>query len=96
MDERRPCDAINPQHYRTPSGIECIELIEAVTSNLKGIEAFCTGNAMKYLFRWKEKGGVVDLKKARWYVDRLIAGLDAEAERCTTTTYTTRGGRVDE
>lgn len=61
-----------PSHYNQGK-IECIEAIEAATTNLKGIEAFCTGNAIKYLWRWKQKNGAQDLEKAKWYIDRLIS-----------------------
>lgn len=65
-------DMVNhPSHY-TQGGIECIDALEAATINLKGIEAVCTANAIKYLWRWKEKGGVEDLEKSKWYIDRLI------------------------
>lgn len=65
-------DAVNhPSHYCT-GGIECIDVIKATSQGMDGIEAFCHGNAMKYLFRWKQKNGVEDLKKARWYIDKLI------------------------
>lgn len=71
--ERGMSDNVNhPAHY-TQGGIECIDAIEAAVSELSGIEAVCTGNAIKYLWRWKQKNGVEDLKKARWYIDRLIA-----------------------
>ena len=33
---------------------------------------FLEGNAIKYLTRWRDKGGVEDLKKARHYIDKLI------------------------
>ena len=65
-------DMVNhPSHY-TQGGIECIDALEAATINLKGIEAVCTANAIKYLWRWKEKGGIEDLEKYKWYIDRLI------------------------
>lgn len=65
-------DNINhPAHY-TQGGIECIDAIEAAVSELSGIDAVCTGNAIKYLWRWKQKNGIEDLKKARWYINRLI------------------------
>lgn len=65
-------DNVNhPAHY-TQGGIECIDAIEAAVKGLSGIEAVCTGNAIKYLWRWKQKNGVEDLRKARWYIDRLI------------------------
>lgn len=65
-------DAVNhPAHY-TAGKVECIDALEAATVGLEGLEAVCTANAIKYLWRWKRKGGVEDLKKGRWYLDRLI------------------------
>ncbi len=71
-------DNVNhPAHY-TQGGIECIDALAAATINLQGLEAVCTANAIKYLWRWKGKNGVEDLKKARWYIDRLIAKLNGQ------------------
>ena len=65
-------DMVNhPSHY-TSGKVECIDALEAATAELSGIEAVCTANAIKYLWRWKLKNGTEDLKKARWYIDRLI------------------------
>lgn len=65
-------DMVNhPPHY-TSGGVECIEAIEAATSSLDGFEAYCTGNAIKYLWRWKLKNGKQDLEKAVFYINRLI------------------------
>ena len=42
---------------------------------------FAAGNAVKYIARHKYKGKPVeDLKKARWYIDRLIQNLELEEE----------------
>jgi len=73
-------DNVNhPTHY-TAGGIECIEALGAATAPLLGIEAVCTANAIKYLWRWKNKNGVEDLQKAIWYIDHLIKKLEgAEA-----------------
>ena len=60
----------NPSHY-TQGAIECIEALASATVNLKGIEAVCTANAIKYLWRWKEKNGAEDLDKAIWYIQKL-------------------------
>ena len=61
-------DAINPDHYKA-GGIEAIDYIEA-----KGYgRGFCAGNVLKYVSRYQDKNGVEDLKKARWYLDRLIS-----------------------
>lgn len=71
-------DTVNqPAHY-TAGSIECIDALEAATTGLEGIEAVCTANAIKYLWRWKRKNGVECLKKARWYIDRLISHLEAK------------------
>lgn len=71
-------DMVNhPSHY-TQGGIECIDALEAATINLKGIEAVCTANAIKYLWRWKEKGGIEDLEKSKWYIDRLIKKMEKQ------------------
>ena len=69
-------DPINPAHYISPDGtMETIDVIEAFTSDLQGIEAVCTANALKYICRWHNKNGVEDLKKAKWYIQKLIYHL---------------------
>lgn len=71
-------DKINhPNHY-TSGKIECIDAIEAATVKLTGLEAVCTGSVIKYIWRWKLKNGVEDLKKARWYLDKLIERGESE------------------
>lgn len=68
-------DIINrPAHYTT-SAIEPIDVIEAW-----GL-GFCLGNAVKYIARHEHKGtALTDLQKARWYLDREIARMEAEGE----------------
>ena len=69
-------DMVNhPSHY-TQGGIECIDALKAATVSKTGIEAVCTANAIKYLWRYEEKNGIEDVKKARWYIDRLIKELE--------------------
>ena len=46
-----------------------IQPIEFILKNGLG---FCEGNVVKYVSRWRTKGGVEDLKKARHYLDMLI------------------------
>jgi hypothetical protein len=76
-DTLKACsDAVHhPRHY-TQGKVECIDALEAATVELVGIEAVCTAAAVKYLWRWKRKNGAEDLKKARWYIDRLLAHLE--------------------
>ena len=66
-------DMVNhPGHYISETGLETIDVIEAFTFDLKGIEATDTGNVLKYMCRWKSKNGLEDLKKAQWYLNHLI------------------------
>lgn len=69
-----PVEMVNhPDHYQTETGLEIIDIIEAATFDLKGIAAFDTGNIIKYVCRYKKKNGLQDLKKAKWYLEHLIA-----------------------
>lgn len=73
-------DMVNkPAHYQSQIGLEVIDVIEAFTSNLKGIKAVATGNVIKYICRWDKKNGLEDLKKARWYLDRLIKHIEKDS-----------------
>ena len=57
-------DNINPTYYR--KGIETTDYIQSHSMN------YLEGNIIKYVTRYKDKGGVLDLKKAEWYLTRLI------------------------
>jgi hypothetical protein len=71
-------DPVNhPPHYNQ-GGVECIDALAAATVGKTGIEAVCVGNVIKYLWRCEMKGGLEDLKKARWYLDRLISIKEAK------------------
>lgn len=75
MDEK--VDLINhPPHYQCKTGMEVIDVIEAFTEGLEGIEATDTGNIIKYICRWKKKNGIEDLKKIGWYLKHLIKYLE--------------------
>lgn len=75
---KTPSAVDHPSHYNH-GGIECIDAIKAATVGLSGFEGFCAGNALKYLWRWKHKNGVEDLKKCQWYLDRLIEEQEEQA-----------------
>lgn len=71
-------DMVNhPQHYCTGK-IECIDAIEAAVSELSGLDAVCTANVIKYVWRWKHKNGSQDLRKAQWYLEKLINLQEAQ------------------
>ena len=64
-------DVVNhPSHY-TDGGIECIEAIEAQLT-VEEYRGYLKGNIAKYVWREKHKGGTESLKKAQWYLGRLI------------------------
>ena len=60
----------NPNHYTTTS-IECIVAMEAMLSPEEFI-GYLRGNIFKYQWRYKQKNGVEDLKKAQWYQNKLL------------------------
>jgi hypothetical protein len=69
LERINQADPINPSHYKQ-GGIECIEAMKVALGG--GFFGYLRGNAIKYLWRYDKKNGVEDLKKARWYLDRLI------------------------
>jgi hypothetical protein len=70
-------DQVNhPPHY-TDGGIECIEAIEAALTD-EEFRGYCKGNLIKYGWRERMKGGTESLKKAQWYLDRLIQFDEAQ------------------
>jgi hypothetical protein len=65
-------DSVNkPKHYNQGK-VEAIDAIESATIGKTGIQAVCTANVIKYLWRFEDKGGFEDIKKAQWYLDKLI------------------------
>lgn len=74
--ENQQSDLVNhPPHYQGDK-FECIDVIAEVTKDLKDIEAVCTANAIKYLWRWKKKNGKQDIEKAIWYLNHLLKNIE--------------------
>ena len=63
--EKMNTDNINPQHYQQGK----IEVIDFILDQKMD---YLTGTVTKYISRWRFKDGVCDLKKARWFLDKLI------------------------
>jgi hypothetical protein len=86
-DELEPAPSVNecltvdnvnhPAHYNQ-GGIECLEAIKAAVGD--GFVAYLRGNVMKYLWRCEHKGGIEDLRKAAWYLDRAIKEMEVTSE----------------
>ena len=73
--ENKPDMVSHPKHY-TQGGIECIDALKAATIGKRGIEAVCVANVIKYLWRYEEKNGIEDVRKAKWYIERLLKELE--------------------
>ena len=69
----------HPAHYNQGK-VECIDAMAAATVNKRGIEAICVSNVIKYLFRYETKNGLEDVKKAQFYLNRLVDELEAKSE----------------
>ncbi|CAB4143870.1 SaV-like [uncultured Caudovirales phage] len=64
-------DNVNhPQHY-TQGGIETIDYLQAKLTQ-EQFEGYLVGNILKYISRYPHKNGVEDLRKAQWYINKLI------------------------
>lgn len=88
MRMRRPADTAGtvmsdpvnqPKHYNQ-GDVECIDAIRA-SMGAEGFAAYCKGNTLKYLWRYRYKGKAVqDLHKAEWYLRRLIETVQGEED----------------
>lgn len=77
MSEDKNDPVNHPGHY-CKGGIECIDAIGAAMS-AEAFRGFLKGNIMKYVFRYEAKNGIEDLKKAQWYLNRLIGECEKDA-----------------
>ncbi len=73
-----------PAHYQR-AGIETIDYIRATLGD--GFEAYCIGNVLKYVSRYREKGGIEDLRKAQVYLGWAIEPKPSEGETPTPGIY---------
>ena len=68
-------DPVNhPNHY-TQGGIECIQAIKASMSP-EEFQGYCKGNVEKYVWRFRGKDGLQDLKKAQVYLGWLVESVE--------------------
>ena len=63
---------ISPKHYASDKGFEVFDVQEAFIHELKGMAASYWCNIVKYILRFQRKNGVEDLKKAKYYLEKLI------------------------
>lgn len=68
-------DNVNhPNHYKTPGGIEVIEYIDSLLGD--NTKAYYIGNIIKYISRYDKKNGLEDLKKAKFYLEKMIEKME--------------------
>lgn len=69
----------NPQHYKQGK-FETIELIQDITNGYQGFQAYCIGNAMKYIARapFKHESSEEDIKKAISYLQYFLNDLEKD------------------
>jgi len=77
-DKKYGDDVESPFHYNKGS-IECIDAIEAASSR-EEFEGYLRSNVLKYVWRFRYKDNIKDLRKARWYLDKLISILNTPGE----------------
>jgi hypothetical protein len=71
-------DPVNhPEHYKLNKELEVIDIIDSLVDHINdGREAVYSANVLKYVLRYRSKGGIESLKKARWYLDRMISYME--------------------
>lgn len=69
----------HPEHY-VKNGVECIDVIKALVSDMNGFDAYCAGNVLKYLWRYQHKNGLEDLEKAAKYLEFLKYATEVNSE----------------
>ena len=69
-------NAINPAHYQS-GDIECIDAIKAQMTQDEFL-GYLRGNNIKYPWRYRQKAGAEDLRKAEWYLRRLISEFELD------------------
>ena len=87
-------DPTSPNHYKS-SSVECIEAIKASMSP-EEYQGYLKGNAMKYLWRYKHKNGLEDLKKAQIYVGWLVTELSCWSDEVTASHSRSTASPADE
>lgn len=77
VDNIRPDNVNHPDHYNQ-GGIECIDYIKQQLGDT--FDAYCQGNVIKYLHRWRYKNGLEDLRKAQWYLNAMVTAVEEIGE----------------
>ena len=79
-ESSKPDNVNHPKHY-CKGGVESIAFVKAAVSNLRGFEAVCVANIIKYMWRYKEKNGLEDVMKAGKYLEWLQEEVEKNANK---------------
>ena len=79
-------DQITPPHYQKENGVETIDYILAVCKDIEGDEAVCVGNIIRYISRYRQKTKTpeTDIKKAQWYLSKLLEIVSKKSSKSET------------
>ena len=78
-DSSKPDNVNHPKHY-CKGGLECIQVIKAQLTPEQN-KGYLYGNVLKYMWRWPEKNGIEDLRKAKHYLEWLIEEVEKNANK---------------
>lgn len=70
LELKKPDNVNHPHHYEGSTSIECIQAMTLIFGE-DTVADFCACNAFKYMWRYKNKNGMEDLKKAEWYLNKI-------------------------
>lgn len=69
LDNECVPDAVRPNHYKLPGGMEVID-VEIAMFGKEWVQHHCICTAVEYLLRHTQKNGAEDVKKAKWWIDK--------------------------
>ena len=78
-ESSKPDNVNHPKHY-CKGGLECIQVIKAQLTPEQN-KGYLYGNVLKYMWRWPEKNGIEDLRKAKHYLEWLIEEVGKNANK---------------
>ena len=78
-ESSKPDNVNHPKHY-LKGGLECIQVIKAQLTPEQN-KGYLYGNVLKYMWRWPEKNGIEDLRKAKHYLEWLIEVVEKNANK---------------
>lgn len=76
-------DAVHPNHYKLPNGMQVVD-VEVAMLGKEAVQEHCLCTAVEYILRHKGKNGAEDIRKAHWWLSKWVE-LEGAHEEATTT-----------